>query len=228
MNQNWLIYLIHNLLVPLVGISATGGIDRATFWEFVIAVLTALLFWIAFVQLGTLNKTTTAEFNHKLTEDFFTREARSLVFLIENKWLIFNDYSKFENKASFFSFQENEATRSMKIKKIFTTNEVDDFILGPLEDLAIWEGKGLLDMDMVYGTFGGYLMNIWKNKEIRRYIDYVRNDKEVKDSKLIYKGMEKLFNKCESYMKAKLEKRLWLWKFGCWCRKFMFWKYFSL
>ncbi len=226
MNHNWLVYFIHNMLVPLVGISATGGIDRSTLWEFVIAVLTGLLFWVAFIQLGSLNKTTTAEFNHKLTGDFFTQEARILIFLIENKQFIFNKSSKAENKASYFSFKENEDTRKMQIKESFTTNEVDDWLLGPLEDLAILEGKDLLDMDMIYETFGGYLRMIWKDKAIKQYIEWARDDEEEKDSKYIYKGIERLFDKCESYMKAKLEKKLWNWKFGCWCRKFIFWEYF--
>ena len=117
---------IHKFLVLLAGLSNTGGIDRGNLWAFVTASFTVLLFGVALWQLRNLNKTSRAEFNYKLTGDFFTKEARPIVFLIENKWLNFHEGSK--SKAPSFSIKENEDTARMLLNKFFATGNLLNFI----------------------------------------------------------------------------------------------------
>ena len=68
----------------------------------------------------------------------------------------------------------------------YSAFEIDDFLLGPLDDLAVFERRGLIDLDTAYQGFGYYLMETIENPEIRKYLDYGES-KNYKDFYRMYK-----------------------------------------
>jgi len=60
---------------------------RIQFGLLIAAVLGA---WLAWRQLKTLNKTTKADFLHRITHDFFTDICRDILILLDNEALSYN------------------------------------------------------------------------------------------------------------------------------------------
>jgi len=63
--------------------------DCNCFWAATTAVATIALVIVGFWQLKGLNKTSREDFLQKLKNDFFSKNERRLMFLIENKFLKF-------------------------------------------------------------------------------------------------------------------------------------------
>ncbi len=69
----------------------------------------------------------------------------------------------------------------------YTTEDIDDY-LGLFELMRIYEENGILDHKLVDDSFGVFVEDAYKNKEIRQYITDIR--KEYKDDGL-YSGFMK-------------------------------------
>ena len=67
----------------------SGNVYSGIAGNILIAILTLFLLFVAWEQLGGINNTSSADFIHKLTKDFFTPQARILLGLIECEALEF-------------------------------------------------------------------------------------------------------------------------------------------
>lgn len=161
-----------------------------TFWVFVTGFFTGLLAYVAWFQLKGIKKQSSADFIHKLKTDFFQQDTRKIIRLIDN------DELKFEGK----DFNEN-----------VTSHDMDDFVLGILEDVGTFEKRGILDIGLVYDFFDYYIDIVWNNCAIRKYIEYAREGQSNGD---VYENIEFIFNKLKSYQDAKNKnKSMLIWRF---------------
>ena len=72
--------------------------------------------------------------------------------------------------------------------------EMDDFILMHLEDLGFLYKKGEMGIEDINQLFGYYIVIVWENPEIKKYIDWVR---EVDSD--IYSNFEHLYHSLKIY-----------------------------
>ena len=82
----------------------------------------------------------------------------------------------------------------LKSKQIYVDDEIDDEVLGYFEDIGNYEKKGLLDFELIDTAFGYYIKQIWKNSEMKNYINWLRFDSEDADEDS-YKGFEYIYKK---------------------------------
>ena len=140
------------------------GADQAaaTLWTFATAMSTLLLVFVGYWQFKKLNKTSSAEFIHKFSQDFFSIETRYLILLIDNDWIEFESDNR---KVPIFKINKKDAELKQMISEIgidrkfaertyYTSYEIDDFVLGPFEDCANLEKKGILEIGMIYESNG--------------------------------------------------------------------------
>lgn len=169
---------------------SAGSISRSAVWTFVLVI-------VAYLQFRKANHISSADFIHRLKNDFFGKETRELFFLFEK------DYLRYDEENEVFEVVKiDEKTKSELgiTRKFFTIYEVDDFILGDVYDLGLFEQKRIVDIDMVYEEFGYYVATIWENKAIRYYIENQRKDPKHKD---VYNKLDYIGLKCELYASAK-------------------------
>lgn len=152
---------------------------------------------VAYLQFRKANHISSADFIHRLKNDFFGKETRELFFLFEKDYLRYD-----EDNEVFEVVKIDEKTKAELgiTRKFFTIYEVDDFILGDVYDLGLFEQKRIVDIDMVYEEFGYYVETIWENKAIRYYIENQRKDPKHKD---VYNKLDYIGLKCELYAAAK-------------------------
>jgi hypothetical protein len=165
--------------------------DPAVFWAAATTVITALLAWVAWKQLGSLADSSTSDFLFRLKSDFFTEQARKLVFLIERDLLKFEDagipyfsipdFSKPELKPRLQELGINEPTIS--------TYFLDDIILGPLEDVAFYLSEKRITQNQVYEVFSYYIGICAENSAIQ---DYKRTCRRRPGDSDIYAGLDHL------------------------------------
>ena len=165
--------------------------DPATFWVAATAVITALLAWVAWKQLGSLAKSSTSDFLFRLKSDFFTKEARKLVFLIEQ------DLFKFEDaEIPYFSVPDfNKPTLKPRLQELGITEStvstyfLDDIILGPLEDVWFYLSEKRITQNQVYAVFSYYIEICAESRAIREYKNACRREPGCSD---IYLGLDHL------------------------------------
>lgn len=181
------------------------NLDWNCFWTALTAIFTLFLVLVGYDQLEKFNETNKRVFLQNLKNDFFTDYERTLMFLIDNKYLIFNtiklDGNEIYNTKNEISFFINTVDNRIDFiideipllkRKYFTSNEIDDFLLQHFEDIGIlYENENLTKEDIVE-TFGYYLETCWGYKEIHTYINHVR---EVTKDNDIYMKFENLCNK---------------------------------
>jgi len=184
------------------------------FGTIMLAILTLCLVIIGKIQLDKLNNTSKENFLHKIKMDFFTVEARRIMFFIDYKLLNFNLYklnpiSESNDELAVFEIKkiENELVTNTlldtinleteklnKDKKAFTSYEMDDFLLSNLEDLGFLYRKKLIDIHNIDQLFGYYIVNIFENSTIKEYIEWTR-----KDDQDIYSNFEYMYNELKLY-----------------------------
>jgi hypothetical protein len=129
--------------------------DPAIFWSMVAAIATVVLLIVAWRQLRSLAKTSRSDFLYRLKSDFFTKEARQLVFLANEDLLDFH----VEPDIPYFEIVERnnpgvtDRLKELDIEeKSISIYSVDDALLGPMEDIAVFEKLKLIGRDEVYGV----------------------------------------------------------------------------
>jgi hypothetical protein len=165
--------------------------DPAAFWMAATALLTALLVWVAWKQLGSLAESSTSDFLFRLKSDFFTEQARRLVFLIEENLLRFED-----TEIPYFSipdFDKPELKPRLRELGIgeptVSTYLLDDIILGPLEDVAFYLSEKRITEEQVYAVFSYYICICADSAAIQDYKKACRKRPEDSD---IYAGLDHL------------------------------------
>jgi hypothetical protein len=190
-------------------------------------IFAAFLVWVAWEELSKLSKTSSADFIHRLDNDFFTSKTRTLVSLIVCKALQFcpNDggepYFQVDlNKLDKTNLPE-KLKQSLSRRRYYSALEIDDSLLGLFENVGILERRGIVDFQMVYDVFSWYLETAWNDDHIKEYIRYERRgDETAPIDTLIYYHFQRIAIKCLEYEDRHSEyedlhswhSRLW-WKF---------------
>jgi len=161
---------------------AVGGIG---------AILTAgATFWLVIVgirQLKGINKTSKEGFLEDLKKDFFTKEARFLLVLVQYDLLEFHTIQVKEDSAERFAYfsvksinnpEMNKALMDIMVdgKESVSSFEMDDFLLQHLEDVGFLYRKRIVDIIDVEQLFGYYIVTIFESGEVKKYIDWAKED----------------------------------------------------
>ena len=151
-------------------------------WAFGTMFFTALLTIIAYFQLNASHQTQKADFAHRLKNDFFTDETRELMMLFSMGFIEFlNNENKDDedsvNKtiSEFVHFKvNNDAIKRLntilssngekkEYKKFYTDSEIDDLLLGHMEDIGFLLKQGSIDILATYELFGDYIITVWEH-----------------------------------------------------------------
>jgi hypothetical protein len=178
--------IVRRAAVALATWCFLGPGDRKVFFDgmfgslvggFITAIVTPELIWVGLSQLEGLNditseqaRTTAADFILRRTDRFSQPETRRLLHLIEDGYLIFEEKKPLRDSC----FLVDQATiqtsglhevikQTLLEKKVYSTYEIDDLILGPLEDLGSLEAEPaqlLLTFDLIYDFFSWYICRV--------------------------------------------------------------------
>ena len=163
-------------------------------WSLVTAVATAVVVWVAYRQLSDLARTSKSDFLYKLKKDFFTEETRRLIFLAENELLEFRSA-----EIPYFQIVRSEdADTRKRLEELgitgstISTYQVDDVLLGPLEDVGILLERNLVSLDEAYEQFDTYVEICAEDKAIGEYLDSGRTGEGNED---VYDGFQRLYER---------------------------------
>lgn len=65
---------------------------------------------------------------------------------------------------------DKETKTSLENKGVYTAFEIDDLLLGRLEDIGMFEKQGFLNINDVRNHFAWYIDIAWGSKDIQKYI----------------------------------------------------------
>lgn len=170
-------------------------------------IFAAFLVGVAWEELSKLSKTSSADFIHRLDNDFFTYKTRKLVSLIVCGALEFcpngegeQPYFKVDLSKLDKTNLPKELKQSLGRRTHYSAFEVDDSLLGLFENVGMLERRGIVDFQMVFDVFGWYLQEAWNNDHIREYIISERKGKETAPiDTLIYYHFQYVAIKCLEY-----------------------------
>lgn len=168
------------------------------------AVVTLVLVFVGLQQIHGLANVSNADFMLRRSDQFFQPETRKLIQLIEDGYLRFEEKNPFRD--SFFvpdetkitgSSLHNDLKQSLLAKRAYSTYEIDDLILGPLEDLGTLEAdaRRLVSFELIYDFFSWYICRIWANEEIQRYVAGARKEREGAAD--LYERLQSLAERCQ-------------------------------
>jgi hypothetical protein len=182
------------------------------------ALFSLILILVGWQQLGKIHATSNADLLHKLKGDFFREETRILIHLIYNDFieLIIEDTSRDEIEVCYFKVNVDAINKSklpaeikeyLTQKRIYTTYELDDYVLGHFEDIGLFWGKKVLDIDLIYEEFDDYISTVYESNEIQRYISYINKPEEDDQPENdYYDKFECIYHQCKLYEKRKSKK----------------------
>jgi hypothetical protein len=168
--------------------------DPAIFWAMATFVFTVALVGVAWKELGDLARTSRADFIFRLKNNFFTEDARRLLFMVDVNLLQFED-----SEIPYFTIRKagdpNLRSRfeELGIKgSTVSTYVVDDVLLGPLEDVDMFLTGKLITEKNAYEMFDTYVTSCAENEEIQKYIKSTRRKPNNSD---IYSGFDHLYKR---------------------------------
>jgi hypothetical protein len=168
--------------------------DPAIFWTMATFVFTVALVWVAWKELGDLARTSRADFIFRLKNDFFTEDARRLLFMVEKNLLEFED-----GEIPYFTIRNvDNPILSGRLEELgikgstVSTYVVDDALLGPFEDVALFLAENLITAKHAYEMFYTYVSFCAENEEIQKYIKSTRLKPGDSD---IYSGFDALYKR---------------------------------
>lgn len=208
--------MVKECLTYLCGTTNHSGtdIDMVSLWTFSLVLATLLLYLVARHQLSGIKRTAKADFIKQFNNDFFVESTRNVVMLLDCNALDYkekvincngddNVFPYFEINDSILSqFKlSDDIYNTLLIKKVYTSYEIDDLLLGRFEDIGLFLQQGFLNRKDVRNHFSWYIHVAWENAEIQKYIVAQRN---LYGSQ-IYNHFEYVYNKCaNSIMLSKI------------------------
>jgi hypothetical protein len=177
-------------------------IDWATIGAVISALATTALALIAWKQLGNLNKTyvqisktSKADFAHRCNTDFFSAGTRELFMLFDYDMIKFHvideiDFAYFEIDKTKLDSHPILYNFINKDKQIFSAYEIDDLLLGPLDNVGTYFNQGLINIDLIVNFFGYYIEELHNNKQIEAYLEWIRSEPGYEN---IYDSFEAIY-----------------------------------
>ncbi len=164
-----------------------GKLNRSVFWSFVTTIITLSFVLFASIQIRQVNRNTKGDILQKFSENFFKPETRELILLFEydlikfkrNKIGIdtvlgvpqdFGCFVKLNNYPPNLNIFLDDSTKS-----IYSSYEIDDYVLGHLEDLGMYLKMEMVEIEEIYLNYGWYIILFWENPEMRNYIKWCRD-----------------------------------------------------
>jgi hypothetical protein len=197
--------MLHSILNYLFGSNA-DGIDRTAFWTGAAALWTAIAaagaigaVLVARHELGRTAATTHADFAKRFVDSFFTPETRGLFTLLMNSALEFkiltikDEHGKQIDELPFLEIRKAIAGQLKGVVDIspersgYSAFEIDDLLLGPLDDIGWYENRGLIDMETIREMFGYYIYECYENQEIQKYLKEDCNEDKYENFKRLAK-----------------------------------------
>lgn len=196
---------MRNLLIKYVcGTKNVTEMDFGALWNFILVLVTLLLWYVAKKQLGKISKTTQAEFIDNFNKAFFTSQTRDIIMLIDYDALTYQSHAvayadKDDKEFEYFEIDEKvvsqlklDTTTSKRLmkKKIYTAFEMDE-VLGHFCDIGLFVESKRVDMKDVSNYFGWYIETSWCNEAIRTYAEKHLDH---------YHHFKSIAGECTSYM----------------------------
>jgi len=182
--------------------------DPAIFWAMVTAVATIVLILVAYWQLKSLAKTSRSDFLYRLKSDFFSKEARQLIFLAEYNLLKFQAQDEVPHFEIIGRERPGVADRMKELGiegNSISVYLVDDVLLGPMEDIGVLEKLGLVTIEEVYEVFVTYINICVESLPLKEYLAWSRKDPQDED---VYDNLFRLYEKLkEETPKIRRKKR---------------------
>ncbi len=170
--------------------------EPSNLWSLLTWITTVALAAVAYMQLSDLAQTSKSDFLYKLKKDFFTEEARRLVFLIENELLEFRS----ADIPYFQIARPGDAETQSRLGEIGITGSsvstylVDDVLLGPLEDVGLLLRNNLVSLNDAYEQFESYVQICAEDRAISEYLRLARDGEGNED---VYDGFQYLYKRLE-------------------------------
>jgi len=197
--------MIKECLSHLCGTTAHNGtdIDMVSFWTFCLVIATLLLYLVARYQLSGIKKTTNADFIKQYNNDFFVESTRNIIMLLDYNALRYHEKNVTleDNSVSQYGYfiidnnilnqleLSNDVLNALIEKRVYSCFEIDDLLLGKLEDIGLFLKQGFLNKKHVFNHFAWYIGVAWENPEIQKYIKAQR----ALYSEMIYRHFEYAF-----------------------------------
>lgn len=181
--------------------------NKISHWTPITTVISIIIALVAlgftYIQIKEINRATQADFAHRFKVDFFTDQSCTLMTLFDYNLIIFQTATNKKNPIDFAYFtvdtlRAKELSKkfpNLFMKKYYSVYEIDNYLLLHFDDLGYYYKRGILDIDFIYDGFDYYVENIYENREIQKYLAWVKTDKNSEDTyegfDLIYKELKK-------------------------------------
>jgi hypothetical protein len=200
----WVYYCLNHNNGFLSGFAATSF---AAFFSFILVL-------VGWWQLDKIHATSNADLLHKLKSDFFREESRILIHLIDDDYINFvSDNTDPDNEICYFKVNVDKITNSklpqeikeyLTKKNIYTTNEMDDFVLGHFEDAGLFWERGILDIDLIYEEFDDYIEKVYESNLFQEYLAYINKPEQIdQEEGDYYDKFKMIYQECKKYSTKK-------------------------
>ena len=137
-------------------------------------ILTAVLLFVAYSQLKSLNRTNNAQFLHNLAARLFTDETIKLITLLHADCILFDENN---NNPIFYinktKIKKIYPKRNWKERDYYTTYEIDCLILNDLDRVGSLVENKITGIKWAYQDFGWYTGVALNNIAILQYLTWI-------------------------------------------------------
>jgi hypothetical protein len=164
---------------------AGNTVDRTTLWTAAIVLVTALAALFGLIQLRNIRCTSRADFTKRFIDSFFVADTRTLFTLLLNSAL------EFDIQKIVIDGREIDELPYLRIKKEiveqlkgivpfdplktgYSPFEIDDFLLGPFEDVGWYVRRKLIDLTTADQGFGYYMIETLEHAEMKKFLEHQR------------------------------------------------------
>ncbi len=164
---------------------------------FLLVVFTVLIYLAAKKQLGLLVKSSKSDLLFRIRTDFFSKKEALYFMLIDQGLLTYHNEA-----ISYFKIDRQKLDKyNMKIENdILTAYELDNYLLGQIEEIGYFERNAIITFQDVYQLFSVHIEACGNNKEIQKYI----KGEQLRDSEL-YVNFAYIYEKCTKETKLRIE-----------------------
>jgi hypothetical protein len=201
------------------------NIDWTATGAMITAIGTSLLAGIAYFQLKKANKISQADFDQRFKNDFFKEKTQQLFMLFQYNLLVFKTEPiiDYDYEFPYFELDSKKIDANPiylmylpKHRYRYSAYEIDELLLGHFEDLGLFYKKNLMDIEFIYSGFSYYIEEIHENDEIKKYIEWSRENEGDEDdyAEDTFEDFDLIFKKVKCYEKRKEVYRKLRKKFG--------------